>query len=1006
MLNRILDRPITVTMVLLTLVIMGVVSLRLLPVSLIPDVGIPYITVQANEPSLSAREMDESVIKPLREQLMQVGGLQDIVCESKDGYGKVSLSFNHGARMDYLFIEVNEKIDRAMSSLPKMERPKVMKADAGDIPAFFLNVTMPGGGSFIELSRFCKEVIIRRLEQLPEVAMVDMSGGVSEEILITPHERKLKEAGISESQLEAALSAANIRLGALTIRDGEYRYNVRFDAKASSVEDLAAIWLNCSGRLFQVKDLADVSLAPAVRTGLVRSRGEEAIILAVIKQREARMSALKDAIDRQLDSFEEDYPQLSFEITRDQTQLLEYSIRNLLWSILLGVILSCFVIFLFMRDYKSPALVSLTIPSALILSMLLFYLAGISLNIISLSGLLLGVGMMVDNTIILIDSITSKWKGGMTVRDAVLSGTKDVAGPMLSSVLTTCAVFIPLVFVSGMAGALFRDEAFAVTVVLLTSYLVTISVIPVYYYWWYKGQSAFTANHLLGRISFDEPIGRWEQKRLKWWLAHRKVAWGLLVLSAAGVFWGITFIRKERLPRMTQTEAILHLDWNDRLSLEENQLRCKNLEDVLSPFVLQATGLVGAQQFVLEHSGNQGLSELQLFFQCSGNKELDAAEAALDSFLSSSYPHASWSFDAVGNVFDMVFSRKEAPLVARLRPVRSPQLQLEELRHTLDHLREGLPDVPIRDVRVKKEVFFVADAEKMALYDVSYVDLVQALKNALNENRLFSIVQGSRSLPVVMGLGKEHLSAILSQTSLEKAGVSIPLMELMRQGYSEDFRTLVSGPEGSIYPIDMSIKGEDIPRAMGMVGEIVRRTGDFELSFSGSWFSNQKMVREMLFILLVALLLLYLILAAQFESLLQPFIILLEIVIDLFASLAVIWLLGESLNLMSLIGMVVVTGIVINDSILKIDTVNKLREGGIPLYDSILAASSKRMKAIIMTSLTTVLAVAPFLHRGSMGSDLQFPMSLVIIVGMFIGTYVSLFVVPTFYYSLYVRDRS
>ena len=195
MLKYIIDRPITVTMALLSVVVLGLVSLRLLPVSLIPDVGIPYITVQVSDASLSAREMDESVVKPLREQLIQVGGLQDIVCESRDASGIIRLTFNHGSDIDYVFIEVNEKIDRAMSLLPRIDRPKVLKADASDIPAFFLNVSMRDGQNPMELSRYTKDVISKRLEQLPEVAMVDLSGTLSEEILLLPDEEKLGSSG-------------------------------------------------------------------------------------------------------------------------------------------------------------------------------------------------------------------------------------------------------------------------------------------------------------------------------------------------------------------------------------------------------------------------------------------------------------------------------------------------------------------------------------------------------------------------------------------------------------------------------------------------------------------------------------------------------------------------------------------------------------------------------------------------------------------------------------------
>ena len=222
-----------------------------------------------------------------------------------------------------------------------------------------------------------------------------------------------------------------------------------------------------------------------------------------------------------MSDFASDYPDISFTLTRDQTQLLEYSINNLVQNIVVGIVLACLVIFLFMRDFRSPALVSLTMPSALIVSMVFFHVLGISNNIVSLSGLLLGVGMMADNTIILVDNITSRWLRGAALRDAVVEGTKEVAGPMLSSVLTTCAVFIPLVFVSGIAGELFFDQAMAVTIVLLTSYVVTLTVIPVYYYCWYRGLPSFRPNPFLERTV----LYKWRRQSMS---GHRscRMRWG------------------------------------------------------------------------------------------------------------------------------------------------------------------------------------------------------------------------------------------------------------------------------------------------------------------------------------------------------------------------------------------------------------------------------------------------------------------------------------------------
>ena len=1003
MLKHLVHRPVGVAMALMAIVVLGLVAAGRLPVSLMPDVDAPYITVQASESSLSAREMQTRVVEPLRQEMMQLAGLEDLSCEATDGRATVRLLFSHGQNMDYLLVEVNEKLDRALSSLPQMERPRVYKSSATDIPAFFIQVTRTDGADYASLSRYCREVLSRRLEQLPQVAMIDLSGLVEKEILILPDGEKMTQAGLSMADVEALVRSANIQLGSLTIRDGQYYYPLRFDSVPSGADDIAGLWIRSGNRLLQLKDVATVREQEAARAGQVRQDGKEAVSLAVIKQADARMEDLRAQVNALLLQIKEDYPSLAFTITRDQTELLDYSIHSLIWSILISILLATGVVFFFMQDFRSPALIALTIPSSLVLSLLLFYLVGLSINIISLSGLLLGVGMMVDNAIILTDNITGRWQRGDSLMDAVVEGTREVTGPMLSSVLTTCAVFIPLIFVKGIAGALFFDEAVSITIVLLASYVLTLVIIPVFYYQWNKGRIEFLPHPLLTRFRLLSIAQDWDHRVMKWWLSHRRVAWWSVGLSAIGLVLCLFLMERSRLPRMTRTEAVLTVDWNESVSLEENARRLKQLEELLGGNVLSHSSLIGEQQFLLEHSGRQEIRQAQLYYRCASDAEVNMAGARLQSYLSAHYPLALSSVSPVENVLEMVFSDSQASLIARLRPSSGGEVKVNGLQNLLKKLRQTIGDEPLSPIPLKKEMVFVADPARMALYDVSYEELADALRNAVNQNRLYSLSVGNRKLPVVTGTRQDDLSRILMNTRVGRGDVSIPVSALMRQSFEEDFQALYTGMEGAFYPLAIQTEASRVGKTIKAIDETVRSDGSFDVSYGGSWFSNRDMMQSLLLILLLSLSLLYLILAIQFESLLQPLIILMEVVIDLFAAAMVLWLLGESLNLMSLIGMVVVTGIVINDSILKLDAINRLRGEGVPCKEAVLLASSRRMKAILMTSLTTILAVAPFLVRGSMGADLQYPLSLVVISGMVVGTLVSLFVVPALYASLYDR---
>lgn len=1004
MLNKLLDRPVSVSMIALVLVILGCVGIASLPVGLIPDVDIPYVTVQVDAPDMSARELDELVVRNLRQNLIQIDHLNDIHTEARDGGATLTLNFDQGCKIDFAFIEVNEKIDRSMSSLPGVSRPKVLKASATDIPAFFINVTQRESGpdSFIELSDFTTNVIAKRIEQLDEVAMVDISGSVRREILIVPDLDKLAALGMSVEEFQRALSEANVRLTNLMIRDGEYRYNVNFRSFAANRDDIAAVYFKSGDRIFRIDEVASVREQAAPASGLDRSDGRQALSLAVIKQSDARMSELRKSMDALLKQFGEDYPEVGFTLTRDQTELLEYSIRNLLLNIIIAILLDCLIIFLFMKDLRSPVLVSLSIPLSLVISFFALYLLGMSINIISLSGMLLGVGMMVDNTIVLTDNITARWRRGDTLRDAVVLGTREVSGAMLSSVLTTCAVFIPLVFLNGLAGDLFYDQAVTVTVLLLVSYLVTVVLLPVYYYVLYRRKAAFTPNRVLARLEFKSGL-RIYDRCVNFFLSHKWLVWALPLLCCLLSALSLNYMTKTKLPPITYSDAILNIDWNSHISLEENRRRIVALEEMAGDDASQISSMVGVQQFVLNHSADQAVNEASVYFKCADPQSLESLKSRFADRISSTWPDAVFGFSTSGNIFEMVFAEKEAELSARLRSSSDGKLSPQGVKPLVETIDEALPTADIARVPVKKDVLYVADPELLSLYGVSREALSDVLRQSLNGNTVFEIVQGNRTVPVVLGTDMVEMEELFSTAVVQTRDMDIPLRKLLRQTFEEDFKTIVSGEEGNYYPLAINVRSSEVPRAMETVKKICRDNGNFEVSFTGAYFTNAEMIRQMAIVLLIALAMLFLILASQFESLVQPFIILSEIVIDLGFCLVFLWLTGTGINMMSLIGMVVVCGIVINDSILKIDTINKLVKQGMGVDAAIHEAGHRRLKAIIMTSMTTVLSVAPFLSRGNMGADLQFPMALVIIVGMTVGTLVSLFYVPAVYSFIYKR---
>lgn len=364
MVKFLLQRPIAVLMAFTACFIVGLVTYFTIPVSLLPDIAIPEITIQVSGQNTSARELENTVVKPIRQQLMQVAALRDIHSETRDGAGIIRLSFDFGTNTDLAFIEVNEKIDAAMNYLPReIERPRVIKASATDIPVFCLNLTLKTGDSeaaFLDLCQFAESVIKRRIEQLPEVAMVDITGMMKRQLQIVPDMKTLEMAGITLDDLESALNSNNIEPGSMTVRDGYYEYNIKFSTLLRTPEDVQNIYLHKNDRIFQLKDLAKVAVVPEKETGASLSNGKRAVTLAVIKQADENMDNMKEALQEVTAYFATVYPDIEFSVSRNQTELLDYTISNLKQNLSLGFIFICIVAILFLGDIKSPAVIGLS----------------------------------------------------------------------------------------------------------------------------------------------------------------------------------------------------------------------------------------------------------------------------------------------------------------------------------------------------------------------------------------------------------------------------------------------------------------------------------------------------------------------------------------------------------------------------------------------------------------------------------------------------------------------
>jgi multidrug efflux pump subunit AcrB len=1018
-------RPVSVIMAYVAVLMLGITAYYNLPVSLMPAVDIPEIMVHVNYPG-SARELENAIVRNLRTQLMQVAHINDVTSETSDGQSIIRLSFDYGTSIDYASIEVNEKIDVSMSALPRdMDRPRVVKASAADLPVFYLNVTFNDSAfftnhdidnRFLSLSEFCENVIRKRVEQLPQVALADMSGLTAPQVLLKPDQQKMRSLNLSVEQLQQAIEQSNAAPGSIMVRDGHYQYFLRFSSYLKTPDDIGNIRLRIDDKVILMKDISEITVQPQKQRGLFITGNQQAVTMAIIQQAGTQMADMKETLHGLIRDFEKDYPELQFEITKDQTRLLDYSISNLRQNLVLGSILAFLVLFLFLKDLRSPFLIGIAVPVSLVISFLLFKLFNISINIISLSGLALGIGMIIDCSIIVIDNISQYHARGFLLHDACIKGTAEVIIPMLSSTLTTSAVFIPLIFASGMAGALFYDEAISISVGNAASFIVAITLLPVMYALLHRSPRMNPDHSATGKgiirkrwkLNFLHKVnigGRLEvlYERGIYWVFDHKVT----VLVAFFVLLGLNglllvVVEKEKLPALTQTEAIVRIDWNQNIHLTENRKRIEGLINRVRHFTVQSSALIGEHQFIVGDKKSQDYYQAEIYLRLKEPGALRQVKDTLYALLRH-FPQAKSEFLAPQNMFETLFNNNEPPLLA-MAGLKGGRVDVDSILSFAEEADLRVGKKSSNPVSLKQHLSISIDQEKLLLYDVEYDVIYKAIKTMFNEYHATTLRSYQRYMPVLFGDGNTLVGQALREATIKnRNGDEFPLHVFINVYPERDLKYITAGQQGEYVALHYDIQPEDAARHMATLRTLTEERNFPHAYFGGTVINARKMIRELSFILIISLLLLYFILAIQFESFLQPLIVLLEIPADIAGALFMLWIFDDSLNIMSAIGIIVMCGIIINDSILKVDTINQLRKEGLPLMEAIKQGGILRLRSILMTAMTTIFAILPFFVGSDMGSELQRPLSLALIGGMTVGTLVSLFFIPLAYWMIYQR---
>ncbi|WP_302129426.1 efflux RND transporter permease subunit, partial [uncultured Duncaniella sp.] len=467
------------------------------------------------------------------------------------------------------------------------------------------------------------------------------------------------------------------------------------------------------------------------------------------------------------------------------------------------------------------------------------------------------------------------------------------------------------------------------------------------------------------------------------------------------------FMRHERMPEIDSNETLVRIDWNENISLDENRRRVGLLKD--SSAVMNSA-YIGPQDFLLASDLDFSSAEAELYFLTDSSDSIAPLQERVSDRLHNQYPNATFSFSKTENIFEKIFSSDEADIEVRIHSAGGGKYDIGDLL-SLHQSMSHSTGISMTPVPLREQIDIIIDRERLALYNVEYSEVQRVLRTAFKGNSVSTLRSYNEYIPIEIVGSEMSINDVLAgsfvRSRADRNGVStdIPLRSLLTTESSRDLKTITAGSAGEYVPVGLNVAGHE-NEVMQKVREVAYDDGNYDVDFEGSFFSNAKMMNELTVILLVSVMLMYFILCAQFESFLQPLIVLLEIPVDTAFALLALMIFGQTLNLMSAIGIIVTCGIVVNDSILKLDAINELRKDGMPLVEAIHTAGRRRLRAIIMTSLTTIFAMLPVLFTSDMGSELQRPLAIAMIGSMVVGTLVSIFIIPLFYWSIYRKHES
>ncbi|HUW20080.1 MAG TPA: efflux RND transporter permease subunit [Sedimentisphaerales bacterium] len=1014
-------RPIFTIMVVLMVLLLGTISLLRLPIDLMPDISYPTLSITCTYENAGPEEIEELITRPIEQAVSAVPGVEEVTSTSLEGQGTVRVTFAWGTDLDAAANDIRDRLDRIIDHLPEdSDRPTLRKFDLASFPILILGAS--SNLDPVQTRQIIEDQVKYRLERVPGVAAVDIRGGLEREIHINLDPAKINALAIPLDSIISRVREGNVNIPAGTIEKGNFEITVRTPGEYTDLKQLHDTVIAVRhGMPIQLREIALVEDSWQKITRIVRVNGVSGVRLSINKQSGKNTVEVARGALAELDRINRDIPQIKIIPIIDTSDYIRRSIANVGSSAIYGGMLAVIVLLLFLRNVRSTVVIATAIPVSIIATFALLYFGNFTLNIMTLGGLALGIGMLVDNAIVVLENIFRMRESGDLLEHAAVNGAEEVTPAVIASTLTTMVVFLPLIFVRGMSGVMFKQLSIVVSFSLLCSLAVALTVVPMLSARILPAEPTDERfrHTFRGRVfeisgRFFKGLENHYKRLLHFALENRAFIVIMAVLLLTGSLMLAPYVGVELMPNTDEGEVRVDAEMQvgTRLNLLDEKFRV--IEQIVNesvPEIKNTVTYVGGSRW---HGtgGHTGEVRISLKPQSQRTRSSEQIAADLRGRLSG-IPGMIVRTRAGQGLFIFRMGTSQGDKIQV--EVRGHDLQMADILAAqvkdLVESAEGITDARISRESGSPEELVLIDRQKAADMNLTVSNIANALQTILSGTIAGYYRQAGDEYAILVKLRdaeKMDLRDILDLTITNSDGQPVVLRNVVTVGPRSGPVLIERKDQERLVSVSADISGRDMGSVLSDLRQLLRTIPvppEFTIAFGGDYEEQQKSFHELLLSCILALVLVYMVMACQYESLRDPFVVMFSVPLAAIGVILMLFLTRTTFNVQSFIGCIMLEGIVVNNAILLVDHTNLLRRrAGMPIREAIEEAGRRRLRPILMTALTTIIGLIPLALGLGEGGEAQAPMARAVIGGLLSSTLITLVFVPVVY-SVFERLR-